>query len=86
MKYQKVSDNGYCWCDEEQALKPCSNFFRIKQTGEYHTLCKSCDMKVKKRVQRDNEYEITKLLLRKLGYEPETETTIYEQFIKKHQL
>lgn len=85
MKYQELDDD-QCWCSEELIYKPCSKFLYSKMEDDYHTVCRSCEMKIKKKTQRQSEAEIANLLLQKIGYIPKSDITIHQQFKTKHNL
>lgn len=85
MKYQELDDE-QCWCSEELIYKPCSKFFHSRAEDEYHTVCRSCEMKLKKKTQRQSEKDIANILLQKIGYLPKSDLTIHQQFKTKHKL
>ncbi len=61
-------------------------FYKMKGSDEHQPICKSCVGKKSKKIRLSGESLISKILLSKLGYNPDSEETIYQQFKKKHQL
>lgn len=49
-------------------------------------MCSSCKAKKAQITQKDNIQKELKLLLKRIGYDPDSNISIHEQFCKKHNL
>jgi hypothetical protein len=85
------NDEELCWCTREQLYKPSSEFDLSYETKHgYMTICNHCrflykDITREIVIHKKNlERESTDKFLRSIGYEPDNELTIHEQFLIKH--
>jgi hypothetical protein len=85
------NDEELCWCTREQLYKPSSEFDLSDETKHgYMIICNHCrflykDITREIVIQKKNlERESTDKFLRSIGYEPDNELTIHEQFLIKH--
>jgi hypothetical protein len=90
-----IDDEEYVWCSMEQDFVIHSKF-QMNDVGEYKMFCSDCSSKTyeerhqryiggsKKR--RDLDIEECKMLLKTLGYDIDSEFTIHQQFLIKHNL
>lgn len=80
-----------CYCSYEDQYLPCSHFHQTKKDHGYAYSCKKCTI-IQKNARPEDRNENpedllkAKELLKKIGYNPESETSVYGQFISKHHL
>lgn len=78
-------DGLYVWCHFEKLFKPESEFFRYQHNNNlFFKNCKSCGDTNHRRLS--NEQRLSKEILNNLGYDTESEISIYQQFLNKHNL
>lgn len=88
-----IINNGvqFCYCTLEETYKPCTEFnTRNSESNGFQYYCKECCKLTRSdeyipRI-RPNELKLSKLILESIGYNPNSEITIHQQFIKKHSL
>jgi len=90
-----IDDEEYVWCSHEKDYV-IYNEFETNDYGEYKQFCMRCSDEIyenrninySKRAQDINDYveEQSKIMLSNLGYDPNSEFTIHQQFLMKHKL
>jgi hypothetical protein len=82
-----------CFCGREKIHKPCSGFaISRSSTNGFQNICKECMRKSTSYRRQDDHYEnpkdliIAHELLRNIGYDPDSEISITQQFHTKHNL
>ena len=90
-----VDDEEYVWCSYEKEYLLYSEF-ETNDKGEYKQFCIKCseeiyssrNMNYSMGAQERNQYveEQSKLMLTRLGYDVNSEFSIHEQFLIKHNL
>ena len=101
MKYHKIQkviyidDEEYVWCSKEQDYVIYTEF-EINKNGDYKLFCEKCGKLVynervtnyKQGAQDRKNYveEQSKLMLENIGYDFNSEFTIHQQFLMKHNL
>ena len=98
MKYKKRErfiydddDNELVWCFKhgEYLMNTQFDLSEDNESG-YMMFCKDCRTIHKEKFinngisRKNTEIESCNLLLKRIGYEPENDLTIYEQFLMKH--
>lgn len=78
-------DGIYVWCYAEELFKP-EEEFDVYSTGKkvYFRNCKECGDSNARRLR--TEKQLSKELLKALGYDVDGNIPVYEQFNKKHNL
>jgi hypothetical protein len=97
-KTQKViyiDDEEYVWCSNEKEYVIHTEF-ELNKYDEYKQFCEKCskilydsrEINYKKGAQDRNEYiqEKSKMMLENIGYDFNSEFTIHQQFLMKHNL
>ena len=90
-----IDDEEHVWCSHEKEYV-IYNQFETNEYGEYKQFCMRCSDEIyenrninySKGAQDRNEYveEQSKIMLSNLGYDPNSEFTIHQQFLIKHNL
>lgn len=90
-----IDDEEYVWCSHEKEYVLYSEF-ETNDAGGYKQFCMKCSDEIyegrninySKGAQDRNEYveEQAKIMLSNLGYDPNSEFSIHEQFLIKHKL
>ena len=101
MAYKKINkviyldDEEMVWCSKEKDYIPAVEF-ELDKNGNFKMWCMKCSKSMvaeqrdlyvecaKKR--RDYDVEQSKILLQNIGYDYESEYSIHEQFLIKHNL
>jgi hypothetical protein len=98
MRYQKRerfiyddNDNELVWCFRHQDYLMHTEFDLSNDNDSgYMMFCKECRLSHKEKMsgvgvsRKTTEVESSNILLKCIGYEPNNELTIYEQFLMKH--
>jgi hypothetical protein len=90
-----IDDDEYVWCSKEQEYVIHTEF-DFNKKGEYKLFCEKCaEIVYDERIinysqgaQDRNEYveQQSKLMLQNIGYDLNSELSVYEQFLIKHKL
>jgi hypothetical protein len=86
-KVIETDDGTFVWCSHEKDYKP-SDMFSTMQNGRYSYFCFDCKEKIssnKKHIGFDPQPH-SKKVLELLGYDNDSQETVHQQFMKKHNL
>jgi hypothetical protein len=82
--------NSFYWCTYHKDYAPIGNFGTKGTSPKPRARCRKCEALVErlKRIERNGQSDDEKVdeFLALLGYQKETPSTIYQQFLAKHQL
>jgi two-component SAPR family response regulator len=90
-----IDDEEYVWCSREKEYLHNENF-EYNKKGEYKLFCNECgkllyderNINYTQGAQDRNQYveEQSKILLKNIGYDFNSELSIHEQFLIRHRL
>jgi hypothetical protein len=101
MAYKKINkviyldDEEMVWCSKEKEYIPAVEF-ELDKNGNFKMWCIKCAVAMSQdqremyvqsaKTRKDFDLEQSKILLRNIGYDFDSEYTIHEQFLIKHNL
>lgn len=88
--YKEIEGQKLCWCRVHKEYLSCDEF-RLAIKKKHLLYCNTCLDKILlvPKIQPDytpddETIQHSNILLRMMGYEPNSDTTIYEQFLNRH--
>ena len=83
----------WCYCSSHDGWLPCSEFGKVKKyTTGYNYRCKECALSKipskynPRKTQTFNEENSVREILKIIGYNPDSQIPVHEQFLIKHDL